>query len=459
MKVAKSAARARTRSLPAVKFEDGQKVTSFGGLVIFQRLFEQTGLRSALGARCAHLDVRHSHYYRFGTVLHCLVIHLLLGYRKLRDADLYRHDPMVLAAAGLSRLPSVPTVARMLGELDAGALTGLREHIREQVIRRLIVERLPRVTLDFDGTVLSTGRRAEGSAVGFNKTKRGARSYYPLFCTVAQTGQILSDLHRSGNVHDSSGASDFVMHCVLEIQAAMPWAKVEVRMDSAFFSDEMVTELEALGAEYSISVPFERFAELKGLIENRKKWKDVAGAGGRVSCFEKKWKPKSWSRSSRFLFVRGEKKKQTKGPLQLDLFEPVEHEHDYKVVVTNKKERAGRVVSYHEGRGYQEKMFGEAKSQGQLGYVPCKRRVANEAYMLCSVMAHNLGRELQMQAAPRARKTTAKRTVLWVFEGLASLRGKVIQRAARVTHPQGRRTLTFGKNDKLEAVLKEYGVA
>ncbi|MFT5408688.1 MAG: hypothetical protein ACI9NC_001398, partial [Verrucomicrobiales bacterium] len=128
----------------------------------------------------------------------------------------------MLAAAGLSRLPSVPTVARMLGELDAEALTGLREYNREQVIWRLIDEHLPRVTLDFDGTVLSTRRRAEGSAVGFNKTKRGARSYYPLFCTVAQTGQILDDLHRSGNVHDSNGAADFVIRCVLEIQAAMP---------------------------------------------------------------------------------------------------------------------------------------------------------------------------------------------------------------------------------------------
>jgi len=434
-------------------------VTSFGGLVIFQRLFETIGLRAALGERCAHLDATHSHYYKFGTVVHCLVIHLLLGYRKLRDADLYRDDPMVLAAAGLSRLPSVPTVARMLGEFDAAALAGLREFNRELVLGRLVEERLARVTLDFDGSVLATGRHAEGSAVGFNKTKRGARSYYPLFCTVAQSGQILDDLHRSGNVHDSNGATDFVMRCVIEVQAAMPWAKVEVRMDSAFFSDEMVSELELLGVDYTISVPFERFTELKGMIEDRVRWSDVPGAGAGTAYFEKRWKPKSWSRCSRFLFVRGAKKKQVKGPLQLDLFEPVEYGQEYKVVVTNKRGRAGRIVSYHEGRGYQEKVFGEVKSQAQMGYIPCRRRSANEAYMLCAVIAHNLGRELQMRALPRARKTTAKRTVLWVFEGLASLRGKIIQRAARVTHPQGRKTLTFGKNASLETALKQFGVA
>ena len=40
-------------------------------------------------------------------------------------------------------------------------------------------------------------------------------------------------------------------------------------MDSAFFSDEIVQVLEAEGVEYSISVPFERFAKLKRLPENR----------------------------------------------------------------------------------------------------------------------------------------------------------------------------------------------
>ncbi|MGH8613350.1 MAG: hypothetical protein ACREYF_15385 [Gammaproteobacteria bacterium] len=55
---------------------------------------------------------------------------------------------------------------------------------------------LPRVTLDFDGSVIGTGRVAEGTAVGFNRKKKGQRSYYPLFYTVAQTGQVLDVLHR-----------------------------------------------------------------------------------------------------------------------------------------------------------------------------------------------------------------------------------------------------------------------
>ncbi len=49
------------------------------------------------------------------------------------------------------------------------------------VLDRLASLSLPRITLDFDGSVQSTKRRAEGTAVGFNKKKKGARSYYPLF--------------------------------------------------------------------------------------------------------------------------------------------------------------------------------------------------------------------------------------------------------------------------------------
>jgi hypothetical protein len=55
--------------------------------------------------------------------------------------------------------------------------------MRGQVLERLAVLGLPRITLDFDGSVCSTKRHAEGTAVGFNRKKKGLRSYYPLFCT------------------------------------------------------------------------------------------------------------------------------------------------------------------------------------------------------------------------------------------------------------------------------------
>jgi len=77
--------------------------------------------------------------------------------------------------------------------------------------------------------------------------------------------------------------------------------RLEARLDSAFFSDAMVQRLEQLGVEYSISVPFERFTALKGLIEKRKLWWSVPCSEGKGHQFESRWKPQSWTRKRRFI--------------------------------------------------------------------------------------------------------------------------------------------------------------
>ena len=58
--------------------------------------------------------------------------------------------------------------------------------------------------------------------------------------------------------------------CIAVVRAALPGVSIEVRMDSAFFSDEIVGSLDAAGVEYTVSVPFERFTDLKARIEARR---------------------------------------------------------------------------------------------------------------------------------------------------------------------------------------------
>ena len=80
------------------------------------------------------------------------------------------------------------------------------------VIDRLRTLELARVTMDFDGSVLNTARKAEGTAVVFNKNKKEQRSYYRLYCTIAQNEQTLNVDPRPGNVHDSNGAKAYILH-------------------------------------------------------------------------------------------------------------------------------------------------------------------------------------------------------------------------------------------------------
>jgi hypothetical protein len=379
-----------------------------------------------------------------------LIVHILLGCRELRDSRAYQDDPLVKRVLGLKRLPDVSTLSRMLKEADPKSVERLRALLREMVLKRLRFLGLALVTMDFDGSVQSTGRRAEGTAVGFNKKKKGARSYYPLFCTIAQTGQVFDFLHRSGNVHDSHGAREFILACLAAVREALPQARLEVRMDSAFFSDEIISALNNLGIEFTVSVPFDRFAALKRMIEGRRRWRRF---NTEVSYFENLWKPRVWDRRFRFVFVRTLKKQQQKGPLQLDLFVPISREYDFKVVVTNKTTSMKKVVTFHEGRGSQEGIFGELKSHCQMGYIPVRSWLGNQLYLLAGLLAHNLTRELQMATRPRSRHTTEKRTALWKFEKLDTLATSLIHRAGRFTRPQGQLTLTISASHWIKSHL------
>ncbi len=450
MKLSRLQVQRKTHALPELQFED-QQLTSFAGLFLFQALFQRLDLKQRL--RNAYRHLRSNRAYDHGLAVLSLVVHLLLGYRQLRDSRYYCDDPMVQRVLGLNRLPDVATVSRLLASTDARSVVETRKLSREVVLQRLAALDLRRVTLDFDGSVIGTGRYAEGTAVGFNRNKKGQRSYYPLFCTVAQTGQVFDLHHRPGNVHDSNGAQDFILACVEHMRQALPGVIVEVRMDGAFFSDALVTLLTRLGVEFTISVPFERFVKLKSMVEKRQRWAPIAEG---LDYFELLWKPKTWARRYRFLFVRSTVVSRDKGPVQLDLFVPQVEGHEFKVVVTNKKIGARHAILYHNGRGAQEGVFAELKSQGQMDYVPTKTLAGNQIFLLSAVLAHNLNLELQMIANEPTRATTAQRAPLWRFERLETLRRKLIQRAGRFTNPQGRLTLTMSANSAVRDELLHY---
>jgi len=91
-----------------------------------------------------------------------------------------------------------------------------------------------------------------------------------------------------------------------------------------------------------------------------------------------------------------------------------------------------------------------------MDYVPSRSWAGNKIYLLCAVMAHNLGRELQMDAGAIQRGTTERRQPLWIFEGLEVMRRKFIQRAGRLTRTDGVVTLTMSANEAVESAIKNY---
>ena len=450
MKTSKSNLHRKFHSIPELKFEE-QTLTSFSGLILFQRLFIRLNLKDRLRRCLQHLPKKQ---YGALVVFLMLMLHALLGYRQLRHQDYYRDDPIVKRILGVQRLPNVTTVSRTLSQFDETANDKLHELMRDMVLSQLRQLSLTRITLDFDGTVLGCGRKAEGSAVGFNRKKKGQRSYYPLFCTIPQLGQAFDVLFRPGKIHDSNGAKAFILECVEFAREALPKMTIELRMDSAFFSDDIISALDDIpNLEYSISVPFARFAQLKSKIETRQRWQTL---DERFSFFERQWKPDSWDLTHRFIFLRQRVKQQTKEPLQLDLFEPMSYDHAYTVIVTNKMSSVEEVMAFHHGRGSQEGLFAELKSQNHLDYIPCNHWDANRAYLLAVVYAHNMNRELQMVDQAPTRNQNATRHALWTFEKIGTLRKKLIQRAGRLIRPQGHLTLSMAANDAVQNQFFDY---
>jgi len=184
-----------------------------------------------------------------------------------------------------------------------------------------------------------------------------------------------------------------------------------VRMDSAFFSDQMVTEFQERGVEFTISVPFERFAELKQMIQARRRWGCFKS---QLSYCDAPWKPKKWDSCFRFLFIRRKFKKHSK------------------------------------------ESIGELKSQCSLDYVAVRRLHNSHLYMMSAVLTHNLLRELHMMVHERSRGTTDKRAALREFTEANTLRRNLLQRAGRITWSAGTLTMTMNASSAVKHDLLLY---
>ena len=451
MRVSRKDVSSASHALPEIRFEE-QELTSFGGLVLLQAVDLSIGLRAQLRSAVRHLPTDGA--YSASRILLLLIVHMFLGWRRLRDLDYYRDDPLVKRVLGLQRLPDVSTVSRRLREFDGRSVGELRGLLRRLVAERACAASPRRLTIDFDGSVLSTKARGiEGTAVGYNTKHKGARSYYPLFATMAQTGQVYDVLHRPGNCHDSRSAKEFITSCIRNLRSSGFSGLLEARLDGAHFSDETCGLLEGAGVEFSVSVPFERLPKLKQIVENRLAWRRI---DENWSYFNWSWRPRAGSkRVYRCVVYRQRVIVPRKGPIQLELFEPVHREYEYKVVMTNKGVGAPALLQFHNGRGSQEAIFAELKSQVSMEYLPSRRLIGNQVYLLCSLLAHALSKEIQMRAAaPRFEANTPTRACLWLVERIDSIRKRIIQRAARLTRPGGRLVLTLAQCPAVEHDLR-----
>ena len=255
----------------SIEFTD-QRLTSFSGLELFNRYFRTIGLRDLIKRTFRRSGI--SGDYKVDELVLTFVSLWLSGGNRLRHIRYLASDWLIQRITGVKRVANERTLSRWLKRFTPGALDALLAMNSSIVLGALSVLQLKRVTLDFDGTVLSTGNEVENAARGYNPHKRFAKSYYPFLCHVAQTGHFLKVKNRRGNFHDSKGgALSMISDCIRSVREHLGAGVItEVRLDSAFFSDKILRFLIKIGVPYAVKMPIWKWTGVKELINQRERW-------------------------------------------------------------------------------------------------------------------------------------------------------------------------------------------
>jgi hypothetical protein len=414
-------------------------VTSYAGLEFLRRYLHRAGvvamLRRELGPALPATD--------FGVVPMVLLVLTLLwsGGRRLRHLLYLDGDPLVQRLCGLRHLPTPRTVGRWLHGFRARHLARL-QHVNALVVARALrATGARRLTIDVDGSVVSTGLHVAGAQRGFNPHRRKVPSYYPITAYEAQSGHVLRVQNRPGNVHDGKAGVPFLRAVLTQLRATLPGYPVEFRMDGAFFRRDVLALLTHAGATYAIKAPFYPWVGLKERVRQTRTWTRVTNT---VSCAEHEVAVAQWNQSLRVVVYRTPVQHATAKNFQLDLFDPSDGHYEYSAVVTNKAIGGTALWAFMCGRGVHEKVYGELKSGFAFGCVPTMRYAANSAWQLLSVLAFNLSRSFQLATTAVRRPPSRKRRSLFRFDTIHTLRAQCLQRAGVLVAPQGVATLDVG---------------
>ena len=254
---------------------------------------------------------------------------------------------------------------------------------------------LRRLTIDVDGSVVSTGQQVQWAQRGYNPHHRKVPSYYPITAYEAQSGQVLRVQNRPGNVHDGKAAGRFLRDLFAQLRATLGAGyPLEFRMDGAFFRRDIIELLEQARARSTRSrCPSTRGSASKSARVQTTGWTRVEET---VSCAEHGVERGAMGRRRfRVVLYRRRVQHETAKNFQLDLFDPSDGHYEYSAVVTNKTLSGPALWAFMCGRGVHEKVYGELKSGFAFDCVPTMHYAANSAWQMLSVLAFNLMRGFQ----------------------------------------------------------------
>jgi hypothetical protein len=173
------------------------RATSAGGIATFHLLSQKLGLVEAIDRRLV-LFKMHLPYHESDHVLN-IAYNLLAGGTCLEHLEYLRNDEAYLDALGARRIPDPTTAGDFCRRFDMADIIGLMETFnatRLRVWRQQPKGFFRQAIIEADGTIVeTTGECKQGMDISY----KGQWGYHPLVLSLANTGEVLYLVNRSGN--------------------------------------------------------------------------------------------------------------------------------------------------------------------------------------------------------------------------------------------------------------------
>jgi hypothetical protein len=410
----------------------------YGGIGAIHLLVRQLGLAEAIDRRL-HLLQIHLPYHESDHVLN-LAYNALCDGTCLEDIELRRNDEVFLDALGARRIPD-PTTAgdfcRRFQPEDVHTLLDIFNDIRQKAWAAQPAEFFAQARIDADGTLVdTTGGCKKGMDIAYN----GTWGYHPLVVSLANTGEILSIVNRSGNRPSHEGAAAEIDRAIRVCREG-GFRQVLVRGDTDFtqtkhldrwdgdgvqfiFGADVTAKLHMLaddlpaGAWQTLTRPprYEVQTELRQRPGNVKEpivvergFKNIRLVSETVAEFD--YRPTACHKSYRLIVVRKNLSVEKGEQVLFD-------DYRYFFYLTNDRSSTpAEIVLRANDRCNQENLHAQLKHGVCALQAPVDNLVSNWAYMVMTALAWNLKAWLALQLPERPgrwaeRHRSEKQTVL-----------------------------------------------
>lgn len=232
-----------------IQYEHSDRVRGLasGGIGAMHRLAQHTGLVDAIDRHVEVLKVALP-YHESDHVLG-IAYNVLCGGTCLQDIEHRRQDEVYLDALGTQRIPDPTTAGDFCRRFDEPAIEALQAAINEtraRVWHAQPAEFFDEAVIDADGTLAeTTGQCKEGMDIAYT----GVWGYHPLVVSLANTGEPLFLVNRSGNRPSAEGAAERFDQARTLCRAA-GFRRITFRGDTDFSQTRHVDRWDADGVRF-----------------------------------------------------------------------------------------------------------------------------------------------------------------------------------------------------------------